>query len=297
MPRRTYQGGSVAELLLRAQRDLGPGAVILRVTQKRSALGGPLIEIEAGDEADAAAARAVPSPAVRPAPRAPAAPGAPRAAVPVAAPRAPQPAGRLTLALVGPTGAGKTSTIAKLAGYAGIFGTRSVGLLGLDTYKAGAVEELQTLGGLAGRPVAIAYDLADLPRARKALADCDVVLVDCPGRGPRTGSDSESVAALLRALAPAETHLVLSAGLQEGVVRRHVQAYRRFGITHLLATKLDECPDDWTPFDVAAAEGLPMRWLADGQRIPHDLRAADARLEAARQSLRRARPTAQAGVA
>jgi flagellar biosynthesis protein FlhF len=79
---------------------------------------------------------------------------------------------------------------------------------------------------------------------------------------------------------------VLPAGLQGDLVRRTVPLYRRYGATHLLVTKLDECPEDWTPFDVAAEERLPMRWITDGQEVPRDLRAAAPRLLAAVASLR-----------
>jgi flagellar biosynthesis protein FlhF len=185
------------------------------------------------------------------------------------------------LAFVGPTGAGKTTTIAKLAGHPRLFGGASVGIINLDTYRIGATEQITQHATLSGAPVVSAHTLADLPGARRALAGCQVVLIDCPGRGPQLHRDTSVVAEMLDALRPAERHLVMPVGTQPALVRRTIDNYAALHITHLLATKVDEMPDDWILFDVAAALGMPMRWLADGQIIPQDLRSATARLEAA----------------
>ena len=85
---------------------------------------------------------------------------------------------------------------------------------------------------------------------------------------------------------PREVHLALPAGLQRDVARRLLDHYVARGASHLLATKVDEVPDDWTLFDLAAERGVSMRWLADRQRVPQDLRSAAPRLDAARASLR-----------
>ncbi len=291
MPRNTYRGSTVAALLARARAELGADAVILRVEERRNALGEPLLELEACDAASAPVTPAVPAAAPRPA-----RPAAAPAARPARDPGLPG-EGRLVLAFVGPTGAGKTTTVAKLAGMRGVFGERTVGLLGLDTYRMGAVEQLAAYAELLGRPHAAAFEPADLPRALRALRRCDVLLVDCPGRGPRAAQDDQAVRALLAALAPAETHLVLPAGLQPALAERLVEQHARAGVTHLLASKVDECPDDWSLFDLAAARGLPMRWLADGQRVPQDLRSAEARLQAARASARGRAQRARGAVA
>jgi len=183
-------------------------------------------------------------------------------------------------ALVGPTGAGKTTTLAKLANHRDVFGTRRVGLLCLDTYRVGGVEQLRLYADLSGVPVEVAYDEDDLGRALRRMGDCEVILADTAGRGPRRREDLERLGAHLRALRPVETHLVLPAGLQPMFARRQLVAHRALGVTHVIASKLDECPGDRTVAEVAAAAGLPMRWATDGQEVPRDLRdARDARLE------------------
>jgi flagellar biosynthesis protein FlhF len=203
----------------------------------------------------------------------------------------------LVLAFVGPTGAGKTTTIAKLAAHPRLFGGAKVGILNLDTYRVGATEQIAQHAALSNVPVTGAHRLKDLGRARRALRSCQVVLVDCPGRGPHFYRDTATVTEMLDALDPIERHLVMPVGTQPALVRRTIDHFRPLGITHLLATKVDEMPDDWILFDVAADLGLPMRWLTDGQTIPQDLRSATARLEAAAAGRRERHRVVSAGVA
>ena len=182
--------------------------------------------------------------------------------------------GPLVIALVGPTGAGKTTTIAKLANHPQVFGGHSVGLLCLDTYRIGAVEQSRIYAELSRIPLEVVYETHELKRALRRLAGCEVVLVDTAGRGPAARNDAAATCVALRELAPHEVHLTLPAGLQTRLARRLVDDFREWGVTHLLPTKLDELPGDSSLFDLAASCGLPVRWAADGQEVPADLRAA-----------------------
>jgi flagellar biosynthesis protein FlhF len=200
----------------------------------------------------------------------------------------------LVIALVGPTGAGKTTTIAKLANHPHVFGGHSVGMLCLDTYRIGAVEQSRIYAELSRIPLEVVYETQELKRALRRLAGCEVVLVDTAGRGPAARGDVAATCVALRELAPHEVHLTLPAGLQTRLARRLVDDYREWGVTHLLPTKLDELPGDSSLFDLAASCGLPVRWAADGQEVPADLRAA-ARYAAGTQAPRTPREFAMAG--
>ncbi len=286
MPVETFRGQTVAAALARARDALGPEAQVVRVERTRA--GYTLI---ASDAAPAAAptrpARPVAQAAVRAAETGPdfrdvlsrrVVQTAPAGAVPD------RPGDRpLMVALIGPTGAGKTTTLAKLAGSRHAFAGRTVGLLGLDTHRVGAVEQLCTLGGLAGHRVEIAWSPEDLPRALDRLSGCDTILVDTPGRGPAHAEDTEVVRGLVARLRPHEVHLVLPAGRVWRFAKAALRDYAAFRPTHLLATKIDEGPDDWGLFDLAVAEDLPMRWMTDGQDVPQDVRPAAARVAAARE--------------
>jgi flagellar biosynthesis protein FlhF len=202
---------------------------------------------------------------------------------------------QLVIALVGPTGAGKTTTIAKLANHPEAFGRRSVGLLCLDTYRVGAVEQSRIYADLSGLPLEVAHEPRDLDAAVRRLRHCDVVLVDTAGRGPRSAADNDATRRFLQQLRPTETHLVLPAGLQPGLARRLVAEYSGRSVSHVLPTKLDEYPDDLTPFQLADEAGLAARWFTNGQDVPYDLRPAGPFVARARQPERRI-PTG-AGVA
>jgi flagellar biosynthesis protein FlhF len=211
----------------------------------------------------------------KPAPATPRRPKAPRLAWPFkSAPARREKRRPRVIALVGPTGAGKTTTIAKLANHPLAFAGQRVGLICLDTYRIGAVEQSKQYAELSKMPLEVVWDAGDVAHAMKRLRDCDVILVDTPGRGPRASADLRDTQARLLELTPDEVHMVLPAGLQPALARRVVSAHLALGVTHLLATKLDEFPDERGVFELAAQFALPMRWLTDGQEVPRDLQSA-----------------------
>lgn len=272
MPIETLYGPDFPSLLARAQSSIGADAVVLSA-RRVSDDPETAFELVAADPASSNRAR-------RPARLSG---GAARGAwVPaLALEQAAQGAGPLVIALVGPTGAGKTTTIAKLANHPQVFGGRAVGLLGLDTYRVGAVEQSRIYAELSRMPFEVVYEPRELARALRRLADCEVVLVDTAGRGPHAHGDVAMTRALLAELAPGEIHLTLPCGLQPRLARRLVDEYRAWGVTHLLPTKLDEYPEDGFLLELAGRCGLPMRWATDGQEVPGDLCAAPAAVEAA----------------
>lgn len=178
------------------------------------------------------------------------------------------------VALVGPTGAGKTTTLAKLANHPQAFGGRRAGILGLDTYRIAGIEQARQYAELSGASFEVAYESRELAPAMLRMKDREVVLVDTPGRGPRAAADLRDAQALLSELRPDEVHLVMPAGLQRSLARAILTAHLPFGVTHLLVTKLDEFPDERTLFELAREFGLPMRWITDGQEVPRHLQLA-----------------------
>jgi flagellar biosynthesis protein FlhF len=281
VPLESFTGHAVDVLLSRASQALGPDAEIIAVRTLRAADGSSYYQVLASDAEGAADERRRMAPDGGSHPLLKSSPGPDE----FARHREQDPSPRV-VAFVGPTGVGKTTSIAKLATHPEFFRRKRIGLLCLDTYRVGAVEQIRTYADIAGLPLEVIYEAADLPMALQRLADRDLILVDTPGRGPRNHADSQQVRQWLAQLAPHETHLVLPSGLQEGLVRRTIEAYKPQGITHLLPTKLDESMDDWSLFDAAAESRLPMRWMSDGQEVPRDLKAAAPRLLAAVASLR-----------
>jgi flagellar biosynthesis protein FlhF len=260
MKSETFTGTSVPELLAEARANMGADAVILSVRR----LAGRRRHFELL----AANPPTVPeeTPSRRPPRRVETEPLPSRVVLeelPTVIP--------LVLALVGPTGAGKTTTIAKLANHTEIFGHRAVGLISLDTYRVGAVEQIQVYADLSRLPLEIVYDGGQVRRALRRLDHCDVILVDTPGRGPLRRQDSKVIRSLLAMIHPMEVHLTLPGGLNETHARRLVGDYRGFGVTHLLPTKLDEYPEEETLFTLAEEFFLPVRWVTNGQRVPKNV--------------------------
>lgn len=184
----------------------------------------------------------------------------------------------LVLALVGPTGAGKTTTIAKLAAHPRAFGERSVGLLTIDTYRVGAVEQLAIVADLAGLPLEVAYGPGEVEEAMRRLAGCEVVLIDTPGRSPQAEQLNSEWGALLAEARPDEVHLVLPAVLRGDIAEAVARSFAVHGPSHLLLTKIDEVPGEVGVADLAVTMGMPARWITDGQEIPTDLRPAAPRI-------------------
>ncbi len=194
------------------------------------------------------------------------------------APKSRERRGPLVIAIVGPTGSGKTTTLAKLANHEQVFGGDRVGLVCLDTYRVGAIEQSRAYAELSRLPLEVAYDARELVRVQHRLRDRDVVLVDTAGRAPSRPGDLREMQQLLAVLAPAEVHLTLPAGLDPRRARAVLAQHRVLGVTHLLGTKLDEFPKDSVIHALAAEAGLPMRWTTTGQEVPADLSWAGAPL-------------------
>lgn len=263
MPLETITGPNIPALLAEAQARIGEDAVVLSVRRMDANLKVSF-ELVAADPTTATmwSASAIASALL---------PAAIRT-TPVAPPVQINQNGRgIVIALVGPTGAGKTTTIAKLANHPGAFGGRTVGVICLDTYRIGAIEQLKIFADLSRVPLEVVYETNEIPRAKRRLRDCELILVDTPGRGPRGQADAEATQKQLSWLKPDEVHLVAPAGLQAQRIRRMIESHRAYGITHMLVTKLDEYPEDEAIFRFATECKLPIRWVANGQGVPDDL--------------------------
>lgn len=180
------------------------------------------------------------------------------------------------VALVGPAGAGKTTTAMKMALSPQGVAHRKVGLITLDTYRVGALEEIQTYAEIADLPLEVAYTAQDARRALQRLRGRDVVVVDTPGRG--FGGGPTRWVEILAALDPDEIHLVVPAGFRKEVAVSLLRAVPGVQPTHVLISKLDEVSVDGSIVELAEAMGLPARWVAEGAEIPSGLSEAGPRI-------------------
>ncbi len=175
--------------------------------------------------------------------------------------------------LIGPSGAGKTAAVAKLASYYRLEQRRSVALITFDTYRETAVEQLRRYAKVVGVPFACAVSARQVHQGLRRHTRVDLVLIDMPGIGP---SDL-ALAKELRQLLPqgaVTTHLVLPASTREQELCRITRRLSDLPQLRLLFTKLDETESFGTIFEVAHQTGVPLSYWSIGRRVPGDIEVA-----------------------
>ncbi|MCC5851269.1 MAG: flagellar biosynthesis protein FlhF [Alkalimonas sp.] len=182
------------------------------------------------------------------------------------------------VALVGPTGVGKTTTVAKLAAqYARKHGADQVALITTDTFRIGALDQLATFGRIIGCPVRQAKDSEELAVLLKQFSNRSLVLIDTAGMSQRDLRLAEKLAALVQdSLVKIKSYLVLSATAQARVMQESVEHFKRIPLSGCIFTKLDECLSLGEIINAALQNALPVCYLTNGQRVPEDIRIARA---------------------
>jgi flagellar biosynthesis protein FlhF len=196
-------------------------------------------------------------------------------ALPIAPPVALVAGVRRIVALVGPTGVGKTTTVAKLAANCKLVQNARVALVTVDTYRIAAVEQLRTYAEIIDLPLVVVNTPDEMPDALEALHDVDVVLIDTAGRSPRDEVKIRELADFLAAAGPDEVHLVLSATSGEKSLRAAVERFAQVRADRLILTKLDEAEGLGTLLAVIGHANRPVSYLTTGQAVPDDIEPAD----------------------
>ena len=172
---------------------------------------------------------------------------------------------------LGPTGVGKTTTIAKLAATFTLGEHKKVRLITLDTYRIAAADQLKTYGQIIGVPVQVVSSVAELKEALSTTGDTDRVLIDTTGHSPRRVSEFAELAKYLRERQEIEKHLVLSATTKSEDLREAVVGFECFAPDKFIFTKLDETSRYGGIANELIATGRPLSYLTDGQKVPEDL--------------------------
>lgn len=181
------------------------------------------------------------------------------------------------VAMVGPTGVGKTTLIAKLAArWVLRHGPRSIALISADAVRIGAQEQIHTLGRLLGVPAYTIAGCGELPEVLDHLADRRLVLIDTAGLSQRDPRLADELQMLRSASSRLETTLVLSAAAQAGAIEESMGCFAAAQPASCVFTKLDEATSLGGAISALIRARLPLAYLSDGQRIPEDLNPARA---------------------
>ncbi len=182
------------------------------------------------------------------------------------------------VALVGPTGVGKTTTIAKLAArFAQSHGSDSVALISTDTFRIAGFEQLQTYGRIIGCQVKLAKDKEALDHLIQEFSKKKLVLIDTAGMGQRDLRLVEHLTTLIaNTRVRIRNYLVLAANTQQCVMQENVERFKKIPLVGCIYTKLDESLSAGEIISTAIQNGLPIGYLTDGQRVPEDIKVANA---------------------
>ena len=182
------------------------------------------------------------------------------------------------VALVGPTGVGKTTTIAKLAArFAQVHGHEQVALISTDTFRIAGFEQLATYGKIIGCQVKLAKDSQSLDSLLEQFSNKKLVLIDTAGMGQRDIRLAENLANLVsNARVRIRNYLVLAANSQQQVMQENVERFKKVPLSGCIYTKLDESVSVGEIITTSIQNGLPIGYLTDGQRVPEDIKVANA---------------------
>ena len=178
------------------------------------------------------------------------------------------------IALVGPTGVGKTTTTAKLAAMYALNRGNKVALITMDIFRVGAVEQLKTYTKIMGIPLEVASTPKELERAVERHSDCDLILIDTAGRSHKDADKLEEMKGFLETTIQADIYLCLSATTKDRELEVILNRFSIFPISKVVFTKLDECESVGCIVNLLLKANLQIAYFTTGQRVPEDIEVA-----------------------
>lgn len=179
---------------------------------------------------------------------------------------------RGNVVLVGPTGVGKTTTIAKLAGRLSLIDKKKVGLITVDTYRIGAVEQLKTYAEIMNIPFKVVITIKEMEEAIDSMKECDVILIDTTGRSSKNLMQISEMRAFVHKANPDTVNVVISATTKNKDIETILEGYKELQYDHVIVTKLDETTTYGALYNIGRKAEKPLRYITVGQNVPDDIK-------------------------
>ena len=177
--------------------------------------------------------------------------------------------------VVGPTGSGKTTTVAKLAGMLSLNLNKRVGMVTIDTFRVGAVEQLKMYADIMNIPYKSVMTLNDIRSVFDDMKACDVILVDTIGRGNKNIIQLNELSMFVQSIQSNDVSLVVSAGMKEQDVDLFINSFKGIKFTNVIVTKLDETNSFGMLVNICYKTSIPISFLTIGQDVPLDIKKAN----------------------
>lgn len=176
------------------------------------------------------------------------------------------------IVLVGPTGVGKTTTIAKLAGRLSLIEKKKVGLITIDTYRIGAVEQLKTYADIMNIPFKVVLTIKEMDAAIESMKECDIVLIDTTGRSSKNKMQISELRAFVDRVNTDNINLVISATTKNKDIEAILDGYKILNYNKLVITKLDETSTYGSILNILDIADKPLNFVTVGQSVPDDIK-------------------------